>query len=296
MFSRLSPNVVGAVLMMISMASFTINDTFVKVVGQTIPLFQLLTLRSIVATILLLVFAVLLGRFDLSIPRKDWSFVAVRCCAEIAAAYFFLSALLAMPLANATAILQVLPLTVTFGAAVFFKEKVGWRRMLAIGAGFAGMLLIVRPGPDGFTLHAFFALAAVFAVTVRDLVTRKMSPNVQSLTVTFITSLSILVFFGFASLTIDWQPVTPREVGFIVSAAFFVMGGYAFSVMVMRVGQVSAVAPFRYTGLVWALVLGWIVFGDWPDGITLLGALVVVASGLFSLYRERRVKAAKTRV
>ena len=281
--------------MMASMAAFTINDTFVKLVGQTIPLFQLLTLRAILSTILLALLAYALGQLRFSMPRQDRGLIALRCLAEIAAAYFFLSALLAMPLANVTAILQVLPLTVTLGAALFFGEQVGWRRMLAIAAGFAGMLLIVRPGPDGFTQHAMFALAAVAAVTLRDLVTRRMSAKVSSMTVTVLTSASILVFAGLASLGIEWQPVSMREGGLIAASAVFIMGGYAFSVMVMRVGEVSFIAPFRYTGLLWALILGWLVFGDWPDAVTMLGAGIVVASGIFTLYRERQVKSQKRR-
>ncbi|MEM8802573.1 MAG: DMT family transporter [Pseudomonadota bacterium] len=294
MFKSLSPNIAGALLMVASMAAFTINDTFVKLVGQTIPLFQLLTLRAILSTILLAALARSLGQFRLTMPVQDRGLVALRCVAEIGAAFFFLSALLAMPLANVTAILQVLPLTVTLGAALFFREQVGWRRMLAILAGFVGMLLIVRPGPDGFTQHAIYALAAVGAVTLRDLVTRKMSAEVSSMTVTVITSASILVFFGCASLSTEWQPVTLREGWLIAASAIFVIGGYAFSVMVMRVGEVSVIAPFRYSGLLWALILGWLVFGDWPDAVTMLGAFIVLISGLFTLYRERHVKARKT--
>jgi len=290
MLKSLPPNIAGALLMMASMAAFTINDTFVKLVGQTVPLFQLLTLRAILATILLALMAWCLGNFRLTMPPRDRWLVFWRCVAEVAAAFFFLSALLAMPLANVTAILQVLPLTVTLGAALFFRERVGWRRLLAICVGFCGMLLIVRPGPDGFTTHSIYALAAVGCVTLRDLVTRRMSPDVSSMTVTVITSAAILVSASLASTTIEWVPVSTREGFYIAASALFVIGGYAFSVMVMRVGEISAIAPFRYSSLLWALALGWLVFGDWPDAITLLGAAVVVSSGLFTLYRERQVK------
>ncbi len=296
MRTNLPPNVIGALLMMASMAAFTINDTFVKLVGQILPLFQLLTLRAILATMLLAMLAWALGSFRLAMPRRDRWLVFWRCSAEVGAAFFFLSALLAMPLANVTAILQVLPLTVTLGAALVFRETVGWRRLLAISVGFCGMLLIVRPGPDGFTTHALYALAAVACVTLRDLVTRKMSAEVSSMTVTVLTSASILVSAALASLTIEWQPVSIREGAYIAASAIFVIGGYAFSVMVMRVGEISAIAPFRYSSLIWALLLGWLVFGDWPDGITLLGAIIVVGSGLFTLYRERKIKDRKTPV
>ena len=293
---NLPPNIAGALLMMASMAAFTINDTFVKLVGQTLPLFQLLTLRAVLATALLAIMAVWLGSFRLNMPRRDGWLVFWRCLAEVGAAYFFLSALLAMPLANVTAILQVLPLTVTLGAALFFREAVGWRRMVAICAGFVGMLLIVRPGTDGFTVHTVYALAAVMCVTLRDLVTRKMSPQVSSMTVTVITSATILMFAGLASLGIEWQPVSTRDALYIVASAVFIIGGYSFSVMVMRGGEISAIAPFRYSSLLWALALGWLVFGEWPDPVTLLGAAIVVASGVFTLYRERKLKARRRSV
>jgi S-adenosylmethionine uptake transporter len=295
MLNRLPPNIAGALLMMASMAAFTINDTFVKLVGQTIPLFQLLTLRAILSTLLLLILARALGQLSFQIPREDRKWVVLRSLAEVGAAFFFLSALLAMPLANVTAILQVLPLTVTLGAALFFRERVGWRRMLAICIGFAGMLLIVRPGSEGFTIYSVYALAAVASVTLRDLVTRPMSRGVSSMTVTVITSATILVFAGLASLTVEWQAVSVREGAWIVASALFIIFGYGFSVMVMRVGDISFIAPFRYTGLVWALLLGWLVFGDWPDTLTLLGAAIVVGSGSFALYREARLRARRKR-
>ncbi len=207
----------------------------------------------------------------------------------MAAAYFFVSALLNMPLANITAILQVLPLTVTLGSALLFREAVGWRRMLAILVGFCGMLLIVRPGPEGFTLWSVYALISVACVTCRDLSTRRLSPAVPSLLVTFSASLSVLVFSGIASLWTPWAPVSGGQLGALMIAALCIVGGYFLSVQVMRSGDLSFIAPFRSTGLVWALLLGWFVFGDWPTPLTLLGALVVVGMGLFTLYRERKL-------
>lgn len=273
--------------MMASMAAFTFNDACIKLTGGAVPLFQLLFLRGVLTTLLVFGLARYLGTIHLGISRRDWSLIALRSGAEIAAAYFFLTALFNMPLANVTAILQVLPLTVTLGSALFFREAVGWRRMLAITAGFAGMLLIVRPGPDGFNVFALYALIAVVCVTMRDLSTRRLSPGVPSMTVTLSASLAITLFSGIASLSGDWVPVTMQQGGLIAGASVFILGGYLFSVLVMRVGDVSFVAPFRYSGLVWALLLGWFLFGDWPDSQTMLGAGIVVATGLFTLYRER---------
>ena len=171
-----------------------------------------------------------------------------------------------------------------------FREAVGWRRWTAIAIGFCGMLLIVRPGTDGFTGASIYALCAVLAVTVRDLVTRRISTQTPSLTVTFVCSVMVTLFAAGWSFGQDWVAMTPRLTALVLLATTFIIGAYLFSVMVMRVGDVSFVAPFRYTGLVWALVLGFVVFGEWPDVLTIVGASIIVATGVFSLLREARLK------
>ena len=271
-----------------SMAAFTFNDTLVKVIGGQLPLFQIISLRGLLATSLIFLLARTLGKLRFNLQRRDWGLVAARCASEIGATYCFLAALMIMPIANITAVLQALPLTVTLGAAVFLGEEVGWRRMAAILLGFCGVLLIVRPGPDGFSEGALYALLAVAFVTARDLTTRRMSSEVPSLTVTLLASISVTVFALVCSLGVEWEPVSLSQVMLLIGAAVFILGGYSLSVMVMRVGEISFVSPFRYTGLIWAILLGWLVFGDWPDGLTLLGAVIVVGTGLFTVIRERR--------
>ncbi len=287
----MSPNMIGALLMMASMACFTLNDTLVKMTAGAVPLFQLIFLRGLLTTTLILVTKGRLGPMHLDIDRRDWGVIAVRSGAEVVAAYFFLSALFNMPLGNVTAILQVLPLSVTLASALVLREAVGWRRMLAILIGFCGVMLIIKPGADGFNIWSIYALIAVACVTVRDLATRQLSKGVPSMTVTLVTAGSITIAAGLASLSTPWVPITNDVAVLIAGASIFVLGGYFFSVQVMRVGDVSFVAPFRYTGLIWALVLGWFVFGDWPGWMTLLGAFIVVATGIFTLYRERKVSA-----
>ncbi|OUS37660.1 EamA family transporter [Rhodobacterales bacterium 56_14_T64] len=282
-------NQLGALLMMGSMAGFTFNDTLVKAVGGAMPLSQILTLRGIVTSVLIYALARKMGALHWHLPRRDWGLIAARCGTEVAATYLFLTALMVTPIANLTAILQALPLTITLGAAVFFGEPVGWRRLTAILVGFVGILLIVRPDVDGFGEGTLYALGAVVAITGRDLLTRRMSPEVPSLVVTLLASLSVLVFAVLMSTQVTWQPVSLNSLAAVVGAALFIFVGYLCSVMTMRVGDVAFISPFRYTGLLWALLLGWLVFGDWPDALTLLGAMIVVATGLFTLYRERQV-------
>ncbi len=288
-----SDNLTGALLMMASMAAFTLNDTMMKAMAGQIPLFQLLFLRGVLTTLAVAAIAWKMGALRARVSRRDRWIILWRTVAEIGAAYFFLTALFNMPIANVTAILQALPLTITLAAALFLREPVGWKRLAAIVAGFGGVMLIVRPGAADFNLFSLYALAAVGFVTLRDLSTRRLSRETPSMLVTLITSAAIMVFFGLASLAGDWAPMGGREIGLTAGAGLMIIGGYLFSIMVMRVGEIGFTAPFRYTGLIWALVLGWLAFGEWPETITLLGAGIVAGSGLFTLYRESRLARAE---
>ncbi|MEM7719856.1 MAG: DMT family transporter [Pseudomonadota bacterium] len=284
----MSDNRRGAALMTASMTAFTINDAFVKLLGDDLPFFQFLLLRTIGASFLIFILAYRSNALVWPKSSRDRRLIAMRSLAEMAAAYFFLTALIHMPIANVTAILQVLPLTVALGAALFLGEHVGWRRFAAIGIGFVGVYLIVRPGADGFSIYALYALLAVLAVTVRDLAARRLSPEVPSLTVSLAAVLTILAFSIVGAVNTEWQPMVPVDWLWLAGSIVTILGGYLFSVSAMRVGEIGFVAPFRYTSLLVALVLGFLVFGDWPDQLTLIGAAIVVATGLFTLWRERR--------
>lgn len=284
-----SDNLTGALLMMGAMAGFTISDTMMKMMAGQIPLHQVMVLRGLVTTAAVAFIAYRMGAFSQYVPRSDWHRIALRTVAEVAAAYFFLTALFNMPLANVVAIMQALPLSLALAAALFLREPLGWRRLTAILAGFAGVMLIVRPGTEGFNSYALYCLAAICCVTVRDLVTRRLSRAVPSMLVTFITSLAVMTAFGLGGLGSTWVPMDLRDVLLTAGAGVFVVSAYLFSIMTMRVGEISYIAPFRYTALIWALVLGWLVFAEWPGPLTLLGAAIVVGSGLFTLYREARL-------
>jgi len=286
----MSDNLRGALLMMASMAAFTLNDTAMKALAGDAPLFQLVFMRGVLTTVLIGVIAWRMGALSLRLPRRDLVYIGLRMVAEIASAYFFLTALFNMPLANLTAIMQSMPLSVTLAAWLFLGMPVGWRRMSAILIGLVGVMIIVRPGPEGFNLFSIYALIAVGFVTMRDIVTRQLSREVPSMMVTLMTSGSVMVFFGVANVGTEWVPLDSKAWVVMLAAALMVTAGYLLSVMVMRVGEISFVAPFRYTGLIWALSLGWLVFGEWPRPLTLVGAAIVVGSGLFMLYRERQIK------
>lgn len=285
----LTPNIRGALFMAGSMTAFTINDGFMKALSGELPLIQAIFVRSLGVVVLLAGLAWTQNALRVSISRSDLKLIGLRAVAEIAAVFLFITALFNMPIANASAILQALPLTVTLAGALFLGEAVGWRRLGAIVIGFLGVLLIVQPGGDGFTIYSIYALAAVGFVTVRDLTARRLSPEVPSLLVALLTAIAICVAFGLGSLSIAWQPISPAAWGNLVGAGVFVLGGYVFSVAAMRVGEIGMVSQFRYTSLLVALILGLVIFGEWPDALTLIGAVIVVATGLFTLWREQQV-------
>jgi drug/metabolite transporter (DMT)-like permease len=268
----MSPNLKGAVLMTASMATFTLNDVCVKALAQDLPLFQIVFLRGILTTAMLTLLATALGQLSFRIPHEDRPRVAWRTVFEIGAMVAYLFALVHMNIANAVAILSALPLAVTVAAALFLGEPLGWRRMSAVLAGFAGVLLIVQPGTEGFNIWSLAALLAVIIITGRDLVTRRFSPGLPSMAVAIITAAAVGLFGGVLSLAETWVMPGAREVGLIALAALFIIGGYLFSIMVMRVGEVGFTAPFRYTALVFALVFGFVVFGEWPNALALVGA------------------------
>ena len=286
----MSDNQRGATFMMLSMAAFVLNDTFVKLLGAHIPLFEILFLRGLLATGALIMMCWDLNALQWRHSARDWSLMIARSGSEIAAAYFFLTALIHMPIANVTAILQTLPLTVSLGGVLFFKNPIGWRRLLAILIGFGGMMLIVRPGSDGFDIYSIYVLIAVLCVTVRDLTTRAMSKSVPSLFVTLLASLSVTVYSGIMVIGAEFTPMTSTDQAYLIASAIFIIGGYAFSVLVMRVGDISFVALFRYSAVIWTLLIGFWVFGDWPDELTLLGAAIIALSGGYTMLREARVK------
>jgi drug/metabolite transporter (DMT)-like permease len=287
--SGLSSNMRGAVFMMASMLFFTINDTCMKLLSDELPLFQSIALRGFGSSVVL-VLILLATRQRVSVPlARDRWLILVRTVFEAVGAFTFIGALYHLPISDTTAILQATPLAVTLAGALFLGEKVGWRRLSAILVGFAGVMLIIQPGGDGFSRYAFLPIACVFAVVIRDLATRRLSHEVPSLVVAAATGIGVTIASGLLSLSEDWAPIDLRATGLLGGAVVFVLLGYLTSIKTMRIGEVAFVAPFRYTGLVIALVVGFVVFGEIPDFWMLVGSALVVATGLFTFWRERRL-------
>jgi drug/metabolite transporter (DMT)-like permease len=265
------------------------NDAITKTVASDMNFGQLILVRGLFA--IAMVSALAHYRRALRSPRVLLvPPVALRVFGEVGGTICFLTAIVHLPLANVAAIFQALPLAITLGAALVLREHVGWRRWLAIVIGFVGVLIVVRPGLAGFSEFSLFALASVAFSALRDLATRRIPAEIPTLFITLLTTLTVTTA-GAAMLSPlgGWKPMSAPSVGLIALAAIFVMIGYQCVIIAMRTGEISAVAPFRYTALLWAMLLGYLVFGDVPDTLMITGASIVVASGLYTFYREHQL-------
>lgn len=277
----------GALLMCAAMATFGLNDAMMKLAAQSLPLYEAIALRGGLVLVLLALVAQRNGGLDLRVSRTDALPLLLRTVGEVSSTLLFLNALHRMPIGDLSAIMQSLPLLVMLSAALFFGEKLGWRRLSAIGVGILGVALILRPGSISFDFWALVALGSVVGVVLRDIATRMFSPRVKSETIAFYAALSVTLS-AFVMPSESWRVPVAGEWLAVLLAAVCLTGGYIFAVATMRVGEISFIAPFRYTSLVWAVLYGLLIFGEWPDLWTQLGAVLIVGAGLYSIWRDAR--------
>jgi drug/metabolite transporter (DMT)-like permease len=271
--------------MAVAMAAFTINDSITKAVSSEINFGEVMLVRGLFAILLIAAFA-FHQRAIRPLRTIVMMPVALRVIGEIGGTITFMAAITHLPLANTSAIFQALPLAITLGAAVVFGEPVGWRRWLAITAGFIGVLIIVRPGIEGFNQFSLLAMVSVAFCALRDLATRQIPATSLFITLLMtvtVTAAGAVIVFPLGG----WIPPSGRSLGLLALAAVLVLIGYHCVIMSLRSGDISAVAPFRYSALLWAMMLGYLVFGDRPDAVMVTGASIIVLSGLYAFYRER---------
>lgn len=287
--AALPPAVRGGTFMSVAMLCFVLNDTVAKTLSGQIYIGEFIAVRGLFACIIIAMLVVATGHVR-DIPKALSRQVLVRSFFDVISTFLFIIALFHLPLPNVTAVLQAVPLVVTVMAAAFLGEAVGWRRLSAILVGFAGVLLIVKPGSDGFNNYIWLALAAVFTVAIRDLATRKLNLTVPSIIVAFANSICVMLGGVLWAVFEGFHAITTEQTAWIGLGSIFLVGGYLFTVISLRGTEVAYTAPFRYTLIIYALILGYLVFGDVPDGWSMIGIMLIVGSGLFTLYREQRLK------
>ena len=275
----------GIFALMGAMAVFSTNDMLMKLTAQRNPLGEVIMVRGVIAT--LIVGCIVIGMGQVSALRMAATRpVLWRTAFDGAALLLFTSALIRMPLADLSAINLVSPLIITGLAVVLFGEEVGWRRWTAIAIGFLGTLLIVKPTPANFNVWALLGIACAFSAAIRDVITRQLPATIPTIGISFMAAFATVIIGGVMYFLEDWRPMALLDVGLLAIAAALIAAGHFMIVIAFRGVDVAAIAPFRYTLLIWAGICGYLAFGELPDRYAIMGSALIVGSGLYALHRE----------
>ena len=287
-----SDNLTGILLMLAAMALFAVEDLFLKWLAVDLALGQIILISGLLGAP---VFVLMAWRAGQGIFVKDALHPAVitRNIGEMVGTASFVAALAIAPLGTVAAVLQAMPLAVTMGAALIFGESVGWRRWTAIGVGFLGVLLVIQPGADGFQAASLLVLITVAGMSVRDLAARAIPARVTTAQVSAWGLMAVTVLgAGMLAVTGGGRAVSTVEAVILLGAVVFGTAGYWAITSATRTGEVAVVAPFRYSRLVFSMTLGVVFLTERPNALTLVGAGLIVASGLYAFARERARKRA----
>ena len=285
-------NRLGINAMVASQASFAVSDTLVKLATASLPPGEIMAIRGLFATALLLAALMATGAAR-HFGHVRQPIVLVRAMMEASISILFVLAIAHLPIGNFTAILLSTPLMITAFAVFAMSADIGWRRWLAIVIGFGGVVMVAKPAAGGFNAAAGLAIACAVLVALRDLVTRRVPAHVPSLVIAFATTFAT---FCVGAALMALQPfISPSaaQVGGLALAAAGVTLGNFFVILATRKADISVVAPFRYAVMPFALASGFLVWGDVPDLWAACGIALIVSSGLYAFYRERlRARAA----
>jgi len=289
-------NLLACILMVAGMAIFSVEDLFLKWTAVALSPGQVLLMTGLAGAVLLGIASEWRGQRIIS-PYVFRRQVVIRNLSEALSSGLYVAALALIPLSVNAALLQASPLVTTLGAALFLRESVGWRRWSAIGAGFVGVLVILRPGTDGFEWAGLLTVACVIVLAARDIATRGMPGEIGSLQLMTWAYIA-LVPAGIAMLWFSGTPlVAPDPAQWVMLACALVAGlaGYAAITVALRMGEVSVVMPFRYTRLVFTMAFAIVLAGERPDMLTYAGSALVIASGLYTFWRETRLSRRRTK-
>ncbi len=274
------------VCMLLGVVLLSLNDALIKSLTQDYPVGEILFLRGVFVCPWIMVFAWRAGGLSaLRVVSVEGQ--ALRGVCVIASSFLFVTGLRYLPLADAIAVAFTGPLFVTAMAPYALGERVGWRRRLAVLAGFLGVLIMARPGGEAMQWALLFPLGAALCGGTRDLITRRISRTETTVSVLFVTTLMV-VLAGLATFPLGWAPLRAGDLWVFASSGTLIAGAHYLMIEAFRLGEAALVAPFKYTSMVWALLFGFLIFGDLPDASTLLGAGVVVLAGFYVLRRETR--------
>jgi drug/metabolite transporter (DMT)-like permease len=279
----------GIAAMLCATASFVIGDTFMKIVAEQIPPFQVLFLRGIVASLACAAFLVVHGEGS-AMSGVGNGRALLRAAAETLAVLCYIVALTRLPIADVIAIIQTAPLIMILGAALLFRERIGFERVVVVLFGFAGALMVAQPGASGASAAALLAFASAILNAVRDLIGRGVPTRIPLTVVVFTTNFVVMVVAGVMSLSVEtWTPPTSRHLVFLAAAGICVTLAHAGLLAAYRLGRTILIAPFFYSFLLWAVLSGFFVWGELPNALALGGIALISVSGVANaLLAQRR--------
>ena len=285
---RLSAPLRAILCMVAGIALLTFNDAFMKWVATDYPVGQTLFMRGLFAYVPIFILIYRAGGLS-ELRVNSVGGQVLRAVITVTSTFSFIYGLTLMPFADAIAIALSSPLIVTALAALVLKEPVGWRRWMGVLIGFVGVLIMVRPGGEAVKWVALFPLAGVIGGALRDVLTRRMTQSETSVSMLFYT-VSAVTFIGLLTLPFGWITPQPMDILYLALAGFMLGGAQFFLIETFRYAPISVVAPFKYTNMLWAVVIGYFVWGELPDVWVISGASLVIISGLYVLNREARLK------
>lgn len=274
----------AVICMLAGIALLSLNDGLVKSLATTYPVGELLFIRGAFVCPWILLLAFRNGGLH-TLRARNIKGQILRSCCVIASAFLFVNALIYLPLADAIAVTFAGPLFITALAPFALGEHVGWRRWMAVLTGFAGVLFMVRPGGGALQWAVFLPLGAALCGSIRDIITRRIAPTETSVSVMFVTT-TIVMLAGLTTAPFGWSAVKIGDLWTFAACGLLLAIAHYLMIEAFRHGEAALVAPFKYTSMVWAVLFGFILFGDLPDGWTLFGAAVVILAGLYILRRE----------
>lgn len=285
-FASASSTTRGIVAMVLATALFCCGDAMMKLAATTLPTTETMFVRSLTSAILVLGFAWMTGAFA-HIRRGLSKAMAFRAGSDITASLLFQAALGRMHFADIMAVLQVSPLTLTAGSALFLGERVGWRRWSAVAVGLLGALLIVKPGTSSFNWWAIAAILSVIGGAARDISTRRIDPLLPTPLILGISAVVVALASLLGAAVEQWQTPDEWTLLMLLCAGVCSMLGQVCVITAVRSAEISVVAPFRYAGIVWALILDLAIWSHFPDAWAMVGIVAVSAAGIYTFYRER---------
>jgi drug/metabolite transporter (DMT)-like permease len=285
--SQRAANLRGITALLTGQGLFVTSDSIIKLAGDLMPATEIMAVRGVIAVLLMGTFVAT----TIDITRWPLLFrplVIARASLEALLAFLFVISLPHMPLPDITVIQQITPIVLTVLSAVILSEAVGWRRWLAVAIGFVGVALVIQPTGQGFNIYAISALLCAIFVAFRDLITRRLHDHIPTAVVTFGATLSVCLA-GFAGAPFQaWQPLSLYGMSLLATSAVLVSIANMFVVRAFRGVDVSVVSPFRYAAVVWATLLGFLIWHHVPNALAIAGTIVIVATGLYTMHREAR--------